>query len=117
LPEAHIDKAKVKIVLSNLISNALKFTTQGIILVRTDVMANVIQISVRDTGTGISREQIPRLFQKFARGGSVLGSFDQEGTGLGLFISRLIVEAHGGKMGVDSREGEGSVFFFTLPLG
>jgi signal transduction histidine kinase len=110
------DRGKLKQVLLNLITNAIKYNrTGGEIFVRWEMIPedHVIQISVRDTGYGISRENQKQMFQKFFRVADTAG-FTQ-GTGLGLVITKHIVEAHGGKIWLESEEGEGTIFFFTIP--
>ncbi|TLY06630.1 MAG: HAMP domain-containing histidine kinase [Thaumarchaeota archaeon] len=104
------DKGRVTQVITNLINNAVKFTNNGTISVRADQNGHEVLISVRDTGTGIDPEIMPRLFSKFA-------SRSQSGTGLGLFISKSIIEAHGGRIwGYNNKNGQGATFSFSLPL-
>ena len=105
------DKARISQVVSNLLSNALKFTTEGSITVQLTLNDAEAIISVRDTGQGIQPEISPKLFTKFA-------SKSFSGTGLGLFISKSIIEAHGGKIWADNNVdgGGGSTFHFSLPL-
>jgi GAF domain-containing protein len=109
------DERKVKQVLLNLLSNALKFTPEGgKIDVRAAVNDGVAEISVTDTGVGISPEDQEAVFEEFRQVGTA--SKKVEGTGLGLAISRKFVELHGGKIWVKSQVGSGSTFVFTLPL-
>ena len=106
------DKPRITQVISNLLRNALKFTNDGEICVNVekDDIAKLILVSIRDTGAGIDPEILPRLFTKFAT-----KSF--EGTGLGLYISKSIVEAHGGAIWAENNsDGKGASFSFTLPL-
>jgi signal transduction histidine kinase len=106
------DRDRIAQVISNLLSNAFKFTARkyGVISVSVDRREKEVIVSIRDTGEGINAEIIPRLFTKFAT-----RSFS--GTGLGLYISKNIVEAHGGKMWAENNpHGEGATFTFTLPL-
>ena len=106
------DKPRITQVISNLLRNALKFTNDGEICVNVekDDIAKLILVSIRDTGAGINPEILPRLFTKFAT-----KSF--EGTGLGLYISKSIVEAHGGTIWAENNSnGNGASFSFTLPL-
>ena len=104
------DKERMAQVISNLLSNAIKFTKKGSIFVLSEEKGNEVVVSVVDNGSGIDPEIQPRLFTKFT-------SKSQTGTGLGLFISRSIIEAHGGKItGTNNREGAGATFTFTLPL-
>ena len=104
------DKERITQVISNLLSNAIKFTKKGSIFVLSEEKGNEVVVSVVDSGSGIDPEIQPRLFTKFT-------SKSQTGTGLGLFISRSIIEAHGGKItGTNNKEGAGATFTFTLPL-
>ena len=109
------DERKVKQVLLNLLSNALKFTPEG---GRIDVGAGlhdeVAEVSVADTGIGIAPTDQEAVFEEFRQ----VGSADRkaEGTGLGLALSRKFIELHGGKIWVQSQLGAGSTFTFTLPL-
>jgi len=106
------DKGRINQVISNLLSNAIKFTKEGSITVAVEKKNNNLEILVRiqDTGTGIHPEILPRLFTKFA-------SKSEIGTGLGLFISKSIIEAHGGKIwGENNPDGRGATFSFGLPL-
>ncbi|WP_026791579.1 response regulator [Pleomorphomonas oryzae] len=113
------DPTRVRQVLINFLSNAVKFTESGLIAVRIREVADgerpVLRFEVEDTGTGISESGQKRLFKEFSQvDASITRRFG--GTGLGLAISRRIVEGLGGKIGVKSREGRGSLFFFELPL-
>ena len=109
------DQRKVKQVLLNLLSNALKFTPEGgQISVRAAVQVGVAEISVADTGVGIAPEDQEAVFEEFRQVGTA--SKKVEGTGLGLAISRKFIELHGGKIWVKSQVGSGSTFAFTLPL-
>jgi len=107
------DKYRINQVISNLVSNSVKFTKEGgTIFVKTknDKNNKTITVSVKDTGTGIDDEILPRLFTKFS-------TKSKTGTGLGLFISKSIVEAHGGKIWAENNaDGEGATFHFRLPL-
>ena len=105
------DKTRLGQVLSNLLSNSLKFTKQGSISVDTEIKDGYVVVTVSDTGTGIDKEILPKLFSKFS-------TRSITGTGLGLFISKSIVEAHGGKIWAEkncSKE-PGATFRFTLPI-
>jgi two-component system sensor histidine kinase VicK len=108
------DRSRITQVISNLVGNAIKFTTEGTISISTQRKDNnQVIVSIKDTGSGIDHEILPRLFTKFSA-----KSF--EGTGLGLFISKNIVEAHGGKIWAENNNdayGEkGATFYFLLPL-
>jgi signal transduction histidine kinase len=113
------DRGKVKQVLLNLLTNAIKYNREnGQIMVLTELAEGYdqpfVRIAVKDTGYGISKENQRHMFQKFFRVADTAGF--TSGTGLGLAIAKHIVEAHGGHIGLDSEEGIGSTFFFTLPL-
>ncbi|MBO9541654.1 hypothetical protein J7643_13785 [bacterium] len=118
LPEAPLtvpmDSQRIERVLSNLLTNALKFSPpDGVITVRARLDGDGLRCEVVDQGPGIAPEDVPKLFQRFSQ----LESGKQKGgTGLGLSIAKSIVEAHGGTIGVQSKVGEGSTFWFTLPL-
>jgi len=109
------DERKVKQVLLNLLSNALKFTPEGgQIGVRAELRDGTAEISVRDTGVGIVPEDQEAVFEEFRQVGTA--SKKVEGTGLGLAISRKFIELHGGRIWVESQVGLGSTFAFTLPV-
>ena len=109
------DERKVKQVLLNLLSNALKFTPEGgQIDVRADVRDGAAAISVTDNGVGIAPEDQQAAFEEFRQVGATVKK--AEGTGLGLTISRKLIELHGGRLWVRSQVGTGSTFTFTLPL-
>jgi signal transduction histidine kinase len=103
-------------LLDNLVSNAIKFTPGGgHVSVSLDAQAGTVCIQVSDTGIGISDAERERLFERFYRSQSALEAQIQ-GTGLGLYISKAIVEAHGGRIGVESEHGEGTTFVVELPV-
>ena len=104
------DRGRLIQVISNLLGNAIKFTKEGTICIITEDKDNQVVVSVKDTGTGIHPEILPRLFSKF-----VTKSF--QGTGLGLFICKSIVEAHGGKIWAENNsDRKGAMFAFSLPI-
>jgi two-component system sensor histidine kinase VicK len=104
------DKDRILQVLSNLLSNALKFTKEGTIEIITVKEDNEVIVKVRDSGSGIDSEIFPRLFEKFA-------SKSEKGTGLGLFLSKNITEAHGGRIWAENNpDGTGATFAFSLPI-
>lgn len=106
----HADKDRIAQVLSNLLDNAIRFTNSGTITVSTRLCSgNLVKVSVKDNGKGIHPEIHPMLFHKFA-------TKSDRGVGLGLFISKSIVEAHGGSIfGKNNKDGSGATFSFTLP--
>jgi signal transduction histidine kinase len=114
---AKVDAARVSQVLDNLLSNAVKYTPDsGQIKVTATAKDGYSRIEITDTGLGLSAEQQARLFQPFSRIHKPVHS-GLTSTGLGLFISKGIVQLHGGKMGVDSRgQGQGSTFWVEIPL-
>jgi PAS domain S-box-containing protein len=117
LPHVFIDKSKMGIVLNNLLSNAVRYNVKnGEIAVSVKKLENqpFIEISVRDTGIGIPEEEIGKLFTEFYRASNAVAT-QTEGSGLGLYIVKNIVEAHGGKIWVESAINKGSIFYFTLP--
>lgn len=116
IPPITADKAKIKQVLYNLLSNAFKFTPDnGRVSINAKLINQHIQIAVSDTGIGIRQEDMDKLFKVFHQ---VDSSFSRryEGTGLGLILAKRLVELHGGKIGVKSLFGKGSTFIVTLPV-
>jgi signal transduction histidine kinase len=116
LPALRADRPKLRRVLVNLISNALKFTPKG---GRVGVSAQregaMVRASVSDTGVGIPEEDVQDIFDKYAQARS-RATRSEKGTGLGLYITRQLVELHGGKIEVRSEVGRGSTFSFTIPV-
>lgn len=117
LPSLLADPQRLDQVLSNLISNAIKFTSDGgeVKVGASLDGATGIRVWIQDSGEGIPTDEIGELFQKYRQGGNAKNS-NHKGTGLGLVICKMIVEAHGGRIWVDSEEGHGSTFSFLLPL-
>ncbi|MFN3514958.1 MAG: ATP-binding protein [Phenylobacterium sp.] len=109
------DASRLRQVLSNLVSNAVKFTHAGDVRVAVSAGPDAVAFSVSDTGPGIAAELLPALFEKFQQG-DVSTTRRHGGTGLGLAISRELVRLMGGELTVESREGEGACFTFHLPL-
>ncbi|MFH1640590.1 MAG: response regulator [Candidatus Omnitrophota bacterium] len=116
IPKIEFDADRINQVLSNLINNAIKFTVTGGIIVSAskDDKEETVIVCVKDTGEGIRKEDMPKLFQKFQQ--LTRGNQDNAGTGLGLAICKEIVEQHGGKIWVESEYGKGCEFKLTLPL-
>jgi signal transduction histidine kinase len=126
LPDVFVDPDRMQLVFSNLLTNALRFAPrESDVVVRarvetaaTDVDSHRVgggdrvRFEIADRGPGISRAHQQGLFEKFAR---VPGS-PEGGSGLGLYIAKSVVEAHGGEIGIDSEAGEGATFWFTIPV-
>jgi signal transduction histidine kinase/CheY-like chemotaxis protein len=112
----YVDREMWETIILNLLSNALKSTFEGEIGVRVRDLGTAAQVSVRDTGTGMAEENIPRLFQRFVR---IEGARrrSHEGSGIGLALVQELVEMHGGTIGVESQLGKGTTFTVTLPFG
>lgn len=112
VPRAAFDSARVLQVLTNLLSNAIKFTpTGGSVGVRVERAGDDLRFAVRDTGEGIPADKLESIFERLVQ----VTHGDRRGVGLGLYISKIIVEGHDGRIWADSRPGEGSTFYFTLP--
>jgi signal transduction histidine kinase len=108
------DERRLRQVIFNLLSNAVKFTPDGgSVVVASSQMDHEVQVSVTDTGPGIAPEDQERIFEEFQQTG--VGVEQREGTGLGLALSKRLVELHGGRIWVESETGHGSRFVFTLP--
>ncbi len=116
LPKVMLDVEKMKIAIRNIFDNALKYTFPGgrvSISLKGD--KKEIEIKIQDTGMGIPQCQQAKVFTSFFRGANIM-KVETEGTGLGLFISKNIIEAHGGRIWFESEEGKGSTFYFTIPV-
>lgn len=110
-----IDPDRIQEVIGNLVSNAIKYTEKGFVrLSLTQKDNSTVRFEVSDSGPGISEEELKKLFGKFYRAESSVGK--TTGTGLGLYISKLLLEKFGGKIGVNSELGKGSIFWFELPV-
>jgi signal transduction histidine kinase len=106
------DRERIGHVFSNLIGNAVRYTPKGGSIILDARVANgTVRFTVADTGTGIPKEYQDRIFEKFFQ----VPDAKTKGTGLGLYIAKEIVRAHDGEIGVESKPGEGSTFWFTLP--
>jgi len=118
LPRITIDVEKVRLAIQNLLDNAVRYTPSGgkiTISLESLNEGKEIQLSIKDTGVGIPQDQQERVFTKFFRAANVM-RMETEGSGLGLFIIKNIIEAHGGKIWFESKEGEGTTFFFSIPV-
>ena len=111
LPKVNADSSRLQRVFVNLISNAMKHTKNGTILIKAEEDKNFIKVTVKDTGSGISEEDMPHIWERYYK-----GKHSETGTGLGLYICKFIIESHGGKIWAESEVGKGTAFMFTLPL-
>ncbi|NTU69643.1 HAMP domain-containing histidine kinase [bacterium] len=114
LPLILADPLSVRNAVSNILDNAIKFTTQGQISIALEYIGKEIKVSIADTGCGIPKEAQPRVYDKFFQADS---SHTREvgGTGIGLYNAKNLIEAQGGKIWFDSQENNGTVFYITLP--
>ena len=118
MPKLSVDVEKINLVFQNLFDNALKYTNKGgkvNVLLEYNKKKKEIVFSIKDTGIGIAKDQQDRIYTRFFRGGNAL-KIETEGSGLGLYIAKNIVDAHHGKVWFESEEGKGSTFSFSLPI-
>jgi signal transduction histidine kinase len=115
VPSLQTDSVKLKVILKNLISNAIKFTARGTVVLTAREAENGVEFAVSDTGIGIAPEAQAVIFEPFRKADSQV-SVHYEGAGLGLYVTRRLVEALGGTIGVESEPGRGSTFRVWLPL-
>jgi signal transduction histidine kinase/CheY-like chemotaxis protein len=115
LPPVYVDRTRIRQVILNLANNSLRYTDQGITTIRVTTQPGELLIAVADTGTGIAEADIPRVFEEFQQVNKDSWR-RREGAGLGIPISKRFVELHGGRMWVESTLGQGTTFYFTLPL-
>jgi len=116
LPKIPADIEKIKVAIANIIDNAITYSPKGEkIIISLKRLDNKIQVSVKDNGIGIPKKEQPRIFNKFFRGARAIKK-ETRGNGLGLYISKNIIEAHKGKIWFKSKEGQGTTFFFTFPI-
>ena len=116
LPQVAVDSEKITLAIQNFIENAIRYTLPGgKVMISLKYNQKEIEFSVKDTGIGIPENQKARLFTKFFRAANV-AKIDTEGSGLGLFITKNIIEAHGGRIWFESEENKGSTFYFALPV-
>lgn len=116
LKHVHADENRLAQILFNLLHNSIKFTVQGTIAVRADVKEGMLQLSVIDTGVGIESAKLDYIFGSYQQISNQDAAIAASGFGLGLSISKQLVELHGSKLQVRSTVGEGSTFFFSLPF-
>ncbi|MDO8638740.1 MAG: ATP-binding protein [Candidatus Daviesbacteria bacterium] len=116
LDKVNFDPIRLGQVINNLLSNSIKYTDLGKIIIKAEVVGNQAQISIADSGAGIAKEDLPKLFSKFEQLGKGKTG-EKDGTGLGLVVTKGIIEAHGGKIWVESEGiGKGTTFSFSIPL-
>ena len=114
LPAISADSMRLERIFTNLLSNAVKYSDPGSpVVLRVRRVGGFVEVSVIDQGRGIAAEELPHLFERFYR---AKGGRKTEGVGLGLYITRKLVEAHGGGIWVESELDKGSTFYFTLPV-
>lgn len=116
LPKVRADPEKLSLVIQNLIDNAIRYNFQGgSITITLSEKDKEIEFSIKDSGIGIPESEKENIFQKFFRASNAIKT-ETEGSGLGLFVAKNIVEAHGGKIWFESKEGRGTTFYFTIPI-
>jgi PAS domain S-box-containing protein len=114
--KVYVDRERIRIVLQNLLENAVKYTQRnGRIILTVEKAGDKIKVSVKDNGVGIPKKDQEKLFTKFFRAQNVV-RIQTDGTGLGLFIAKNIIDKHNGEIGYVSEEGKGSEFYFTIPI-
>ena len=109
---ANWDMARVELVLASLLANALKYSSQGDVIVTVTAEPSFARVTVTDSGVGVPTDEENAIFEQYASGSNI----ENPGVGLGLFVAREIVREHGGDIGVISPESGGAIFWFTLPL-
>lgn len=115
-PLINMDKGKIALVINNVMSNAIRYSNKSQVLeIKTEIEDYELKVSFTDFGIGIPDEQQESIFSKFFRADNAI-KYQADGTGLGLFISKNIIRAHGGNIWFDSHKDKGSTFYFTIPL-
>jgi signal transduction histidine kinase len=116
LPDGWADAERIRLVLQNLVDNAIKYSNDGgTVKIKIERFGDFLRCEVQDKGVGIPEHQKAEVFGKFFRSDNVR-KYQTDGTGLGLFIARGIIDASGGSIGFDSEENKGSAFWFTIPI-
>jgi signal transduction histidine kinase len=116
LPLVEVDKEKIGLAIQNLLENAIKYTpASGNITISLEEKGESVLFKIKDDGVGIPQNQRDRIFTKFFRGSNV-ARMETDGTGLGLYTTKNIIEAHRGKIWFESEEGKGTTFYFTVPV-
>jgi PAS domain S-box-containing protein len=116
LPPVVIDEEKMSLAIHNLLDNALKYTPEkGKIVISLEEKDNEIIFKIKDTGVGIPEDQKERIFTKFFRGSNVI-KMETEGSGLGLYTTKNIIDSHKGKIWFESEENKGTTFYFSIPV-
>ena len=115
IPGVSLDALKFRLAISNIIDNAVQYTpVKGRVDVEVTRQKEIL-VTVRDTGVGIPKAQLSRVFSKFFRADNAV-RIQTVGSGLGLFIAKNIIEKHGGKIWIESVEGKGTIVYFTIPV-
>ncbi len=115
LPDINLDSVKIEMALNNLVDNAIRYSLpNGTVELKAQEENGQVMVTIKDTGIGIAPEDYEKIFTKFFRSNKAL-HHDTEGTGLGLYVSKNIIEQHGGKIGFDSKDNEGTEFYISLP--
>ncbi|MBI5037469.1 MAG: HAMP domain-containing histidine kinase [Candidatus Kerfeldbacteria bacterium] len=116
LPSVQADRIKLRQVIENILTNAIKYTNgKGRAVITLEQRDGAIRFSVADNGVGVPQDQLDEVFTKFTRGKNVIQK-NTQGSGIGLFLARMIVTAHGGEIWLDSKENKGTTVYFTLPI-